>query len=243
MRNNYFSFKRFTVQQQHCAMKVCTDACLFGAWLAEKTTRFPKKALRILDIGTGTGLLSLMVAQKFKAAKIDAAEIDEPAAMQAANNFEASPWKERLKVFNESIQHFNQSTNQLYNLIICNPPFFENDLKSCDDKRNIALHGEALSLEELVSIIDARLSEDGNFAVLLPYHRTGFFEQLAAERKFYLKEKILVKQTPKHNYLRSMLLFCRQKIKVTEKEITIKNESNIYSAEFTALLKDYYLNL
>ncbi len=243
MPNNYFMFKKFTVQQEYCAMKVCTDTCLFGAWLAEKNNNLEAKDLRVLDIGTGTGLLSLMIAQKIKGSKIDAAEIDEPAAIQAAANFEASPWKEHLTVYHTSIQHFNRSTNQHYNLIICNPPFFENDLKSNDDKRNIALHDGALTLEELLSIIDARLCKDGNFAVLLPYHRTVFFELLAAERKLYLKEKVLVKQTPTHNYFRSMLLFCRQKITASEKEIAIKNVNNIYSAEFTTLLKDYYLNL
>ncbi len=255
MPNNYFQFKQFTIQQQHCAMKVCTDACLFGAWAVEslepKAQSLKLKAQKILDIGTGTGLLSLMFAQKFTDAIIDAVEMDEAAAMQATANFQASPWKERLKVYNTTIQQFNQSTiqpinqsiNQLYNFIICNPPFFDNDLKSSDQKRNLALHSEALSLEELIIAIDNSLETDGNFAVLLPYHRTKYFEQLAAAKNFHLAEKMLVKQTPKHGYFRSMLLFGREPFATVEKEIIIKNESNAYTIEFAALLKDYYLNL
>ncbi len=247
MPNNYFQFKQFTIQQQHCAMKVCTDACLFGAWAVEslelKAQSLKLKAQKILDIGTGTGLLSLMLAQKFTDVLIDAVEMDEAAAMQAAANFQASPWKERLKVYNTIIQQFNQSTNQHYNFIICNPPFFDNDLKSIDAQRNLALHSEALSLEELIIAIDNNLKADGNFAVLLPYHRTKYFEELAAAKNFHLAEKMLVKQTPKHGYFRSMLLFGREPFATVEKEIIIKNESNAYTNEFATLLKDYYLNL
>lgn len=240
MPNNYFQFKQFTVRQENCAMKVCTDACLFGAWAAENIMH---NVGNILDIGTGSGLLSLMLAQKNPAAKIDAIEIDEPAAMQAAANFETSPWKERLPVFNTSIQHFSESANQQYDFIICNPPFFENDLKSINKERNLALHSEALSLEELLLSIGLNLKDDGSFAVLLPYHRTKYFEALAASKGFYCAEKVLAKQTPKHDYFRSMLHFVRTETAMVEKEIIIKNEHNEYTPVFVDLLKDYYLNL
>jgi tRNA1Val (adenine37-N6)-methyltransferase len=241
MSNSYFQFKQFTVQQEQCAMKVCTDACLFGAWAAERI-QHPKSAIRnILDIGTGTGLLSLMLAQQTDAI-IDAVEIDEAATTQARQNFEESPWKDRLNVYNSAIQELDQRTNKRYDLIISNPPFFENDLRGDNAKRNIALHSSELSLDELLNAIDKHLKDDGSFAVLLPYHRTAYFEKLAG-LKYFLQEKILVKQTPKHNYFRSMLLFGATKAEIKEGEIIIREEDELYGETFITLLKDYYLNL
>ncbi|MEO8711563.1 MAG: methyltransferase, partial [Parafilimonas sp.] len=173
MPNDYFRFKQFIITQDKCAMKVCTDACLFGAWAAHNPQL---EASNILDIGTGTGLLSLIYAQKNMHASIDAIEIDEAAVQQARENFEASIWKERLHVYNTSIQQFATSSNKKYDVIICNPPFYENDLKSENKQRNLALHSDALTLEELISDVDLLLGDDGSFFVLLPFHRTKYFE-------------------------------------------------------------------
>ncbi len=204
MPNNYFQLKKFTVQQGDCAMKVTTDACLFGAWLAKTVDSWQLTVNRTLDIGTGTGLLSLMLAQKCNT-KIDAVEIDEAAATQAQQNFELSPWKDRLQAYNSSIQLFKQSTN--YNLIITNPPFFDNDLKSNDTKRNLALHGASLTLKELLTAIKELLINDGQLAILLPYHRTDYFIEMAKTKGFHLHIKTLVKQTPNHPYFRAMVWF------------------------------------
>ncbi|MEP6682604.1 MAG: methyltransferase, partial [Parafilimonas sp.] len=203
MPNDYFQFKQFLIKQDKCAMKVCTDACLFGAFAA---TRLPLTVNRILDIGSGTGLLSLMLAQILIDANIDAVEIDEAAAKQAKENFDASLWKERLNIYNESIQQFANSPirKSNYDVIISNPPFYESDLKSDDDKRNLALHSSDLRLEELISITYKLLNNNGSFFVLLPYHRTTYFLELS-ECKFFVREKVLVKQTSKHNYFRSIL--------------------------------------
>lgn len=242
MSNNYFRFKQFTIYQDNCAMKVCTDACLFGAWMAEKAKRLHSKVKMGLDIGTGTGLLSLMLAGQTDAI-IDAVEIDEAAAKQATENFASSPWKEKLRVHKTSIQEFGESKNQCYDLIISNPPFFENDLKSDDHKRNLALHSAELSLEELLKNIKRLLKEDGCFALLLPYHRSNYFEQLALAEEYCLHEKVLVRQTSKHNYFRSMLLFARSAAPLIQKEIVIRMDDGKYSPEFIDLLKAYYLFL
>ncbi|MES2850640.1 MAG: methyltransferase [Bacteroidota bacterium] len=236
MPNNYFKFKQFTIQQENCAMKVCTDACLFGAWVADQVKT--KAATNILDIGTGTGLLSLMLAQRVPA-MIDAVEIDEAAYLQAKENFEQSPWKERLGIFNTNILKFD--VEKKYDCIISNPPFFENDLKSTDKNKNAAKHDTALTLEQLLPTVQKLLKDDGSFAVLIPYHRVEECILLAEKFGLQLSKKVLVKQTPKHEYFRGILIFsCTKKNMLTE-EITIKNESNIYTERFSELLKDYYL--
>jgi tRNA1Val (adenine37-N6)-methyltransferase len=257
MPDSFFRFKQFTIHQDKCAMKVCTDACLFGAWIVDKVASYQLPVAGCLDIGTGTGLLSLMFAQKNPHTIIDAVEIDEAAAQQAKENFEASPWKERLNIYNTSIQlfnpftiqQFNNSTNQpinhskKYDLIISNPPFFANDLKSDDTKRNLALHSVQLSLEELLNEVIKHLNDDGSFALLLPYYRTQQFINLAMQQSFHLAEKVLVKQASAHNFFRSILYFQRNETTAVQKKIIIKNKEGKYTNEFAELLKDYYLYL
>ncbi len=221
-------------------MKVCTDACLFGS-LSPAVLSANTPA--ILDIGTGTGLLSLMCAQQYPTANIDAVEIDEQAAQQASSNFAQSPWAQRLKVHHASIQQFAQPGNKRYDYIISNPPFFDNDLKSADSKRNVALHSKALSLDELLLSIDALLKQDGILGLLLPCHRMEYFEKIAAGKSLYPFEKILVRQTPSSNYFRAISFFKREKTTLKEKEITIQDEHRQYTAAFTQLLKEYYLYL
>ena len=240
MANDYFQFKQFLVKQDKCAMKVCTDACLFGAFAAN---HLPLTAHRLLDIGTGTGLLSLMYAQKKFHVIIDAVEIDKAAAEQAKENFKISPWKERLNVYNISIQQFANSIRTKYDVIFCNPPFFENDLKSENQKRNLALHSDALSLEELISIVDSLLEKDGSFFCLIPFHRTKYFEELIVKNKLCVKEKIFIKQTLKHNYFRSMFWVDRVSKTFAQSKIIIMDEKNEYNKGFRELLGEYYWGL
>lgn len=239
MPNTYFQFKKFIVHQDKCAMKVCTDACLFGAWVAYKISTETHYIKYVLDIGTGTGLLSLMLAQGNPYSVTHAVEIDEQAAKQASENFLLSPWSSRLNVLQEDIKHIPLELK--YNLIVCNPPFFENDLKSKQSARNVALHSDALTLQELIVIADKLLDTNGKFAVLLPFIRSESFEKTATKHGFYLYEKMLVKQTEKHNFFRTMLLFGKNKTETSVSQLTIKL-SNSYSADFVTLLKDYYLH-
>ena len=219
-------------------MKVCTDACLFGAWIAQQVGDY-KAIESILDIGAGTGLLSLMVAQQSQAI-IDAVELDEAAAEQAGDNFELSPWKQRLQVIQGDVRkiHFGKK----YNLIISNPPFFEDDLKSADTKRNLALHSAALGWEELLMVINNYLVPDGKFALLLPYHRKDAFIKMVAECGLFPEKEIAVQQTAVHAYFRAMLLFTGTEGHVKKSSMIIREEDR-YTAAFTELLKDYYLKL
>jgi tRNA1Val (adenine37-N6)-methyltransferase len=238
MPNNYFQFKQFTVHQERCAMKVTTDSCLFGAWAAVICQQLCVNS--ILDIGAGTGLLSLMLAQKTNA-NIHAVEIDEQAAMQAQQNFQQSNWKKKLTVQHTSVQDFTSNTQQQFNFIITNPPFYEQDLISDNAQKNTAHHSTSLTLQTLVACIKNLLSANGYFAVLLPYTRTDYFLQLTDG--FYLMERINVKQTANHAHFRSMLLFSKQYCETVEHSISIKQNEKAYTAEFITLLKDYYLYL
>lgn len=219
-------------------MKVCTDSCLFGAWIAEKIETKIIRPKEILDIGSGTGLLSLMIAQKSNG-KIDAIEFEENSFLQSKENFTESSWKIRLHAFNADIKSWNSPSK--YDLIISNPPFFENDLKSITKSKNLAKHHDGLTLPELLQSIKNNLAADGNFAVLLPFHRVEYFKIIAAKNNFYLKEESLIKQTPGHSYFRAILFFGTKEMLFISNELIIKNEDGNYSESFNLLLKDYYL--
>jgi tRNA1Val (adenine37-N6)-methyltransferase len=179
-----------------------------------------------------------MVAQRFQDALVDAVEIDAGAFEQAGENFAASPWINRLNVFHERIQEFNKGK---YDLIISNPPFYINDLKSNDHKRNLALHSGALDLEELLNCVKRLLADEGMFAILLPYHRSEDFGKLAEKADLFAFKKLSVKQTPKHSYFRVMYLLSPNATETETSEIIIKDSNQQYTLQFTDLLKDYYL--
>ena len=236
MSNNYFSFKQFTVWQSDCALKVCTDACLFGAWVAAHVKDDAPSS--ILDIGTGTGLLSLLLAQKNPAAQIDAVEIDAAAAAQASSNALATVWN--IKVHNSAIENFSGAR---YQHIISNPPFFSNDLKSDDALRNTAMHSTTLTLQTLFTCVDDLLEPTGSFSVLIPYARATELEKLAAQFGLTIFKKALVQQTPAHDPFRAMYILSSAVTSPDAVEQIIIKENEQYTAGFTAYLKDYYLFL
>jgi tRNA1Val (adenine37-N6)-methyltransferase len=242
MPNPYFQFKQFTIFHDRTAMKVTTDACLFGAWSSEmiKSRQFDKS--NALEIGAGTGLLSLMMAQK-NDIEIDAVEIDASAAGQAGENIAGSPWKERIHLYHQDILQFE--SNQCYDCIFSNPPFYESEIQSASDQKNIAHHGTGLKLNELFTIISKFLQPNGFFLLLLPYKRISEIEQLLHRKQFYLVNKTLVRQSVAHQPFRIMLMGTNQKTSnsVKEETISIWNESQQYTPEFISLLKDYYLYL
>ena len=238
MPNSYFQFKQFTIQQDHCAMKVCTDACILGAWFAEKAPAWS----RVLDIGSGTGLLMLMLAQKHKG-EISGIELDLEAFRQLQDNIGQSPWARMLRVFPGDARSF--SFQGKFDFIITNPPFYEGDLPAASEAANLARHSKELTLSELLEIIDSNLSPEGVFGVLLPYHRSAWFEEQARSvHGFSLREKLLVRQTPRHDFFRSVLCFSRRREGfVPTTELTIQDNKGAYTEDFTELMQDYYLYL
>jgi len=244
MANNYFRFKQFTIQQDKAAMKVTTDGCLFGAWVAKQISEQNITAVQLLDIGTGTGLLSLMIAQKNPDCSIDAVEIDNNAYKQANENIIASPWKENIGVFHADIISFEPGKK--YDTIFCNPPFYENELKAEDEKRNIAHHDGGLSFNELFAIIKQRLTPEGHFYLLLPYKRNEEIRNLFLKHQLELSQLIFVKQSVNHGYFRIMLcgrLPSEKKGETAIEEMAIKDNNDNYTPAFVSLLKDYYLYL
>jgi tRNA1Val (adenine37-N6)-methyltransferase len=223
-------------------MKVTTDACLFGAWIAEiiNNGQFAKE--NALEIGAGTGLLSLMVVQK-NHITIDAVEIDAAAAEQAAENLAASEWKEKIRIHHSDILQFDPKKK--YDCIISNPPFYEKEIESADNKKNLAHHGHGLKLDELFATISNFLNKDGTFFLLLPYKRNNEMELLLKKYQLSLIRKVQVRQSVHHQPFRLMLMGTNKKtnLPVEENTLSIWNESRQYTPEFTNLLREYYLYL
>ena len=225
-------------------MKVTTDGCLFGGWVAEEIKNEKLKINKSLDIGTGTGLLSLILAQKNPAVTIHAIEIDKDAGKQARENIDASPWKDRIDILEGNVKDY--SFPEKFDLIISNPPFYENELKSESQKKNIAHHSENLTLEELLSIIKKNLNRNGHFYLLLPTKRNEEISSFFIKNKLQISKMIFVRQSINHDYFRILLSGKHKQDELSEielDEISICDEKQEYTKEFTELLKDYYLYL
>jgi len=240
MPNQYFQFKQFTVHQDKSAMKVCTDACIQGAFTAAYLRAGNRAIERVLDIGTGTGLLSLMLAQQLPAT-ITGIELDTAAAEQAMENFGASPWADRLQVTQSDIRDLPATA--LYDFIISNPPFYEGSLKSNNAQRNSAMHATNLSYQELLQAIAAHLQKDGQFSILLPYTAFQAFRQLAVAAGFYPQQILEVKQSVRHDHFRAVGIFGREATTPVISSLSIYDERNVYTTAFADLLRPYYLYL
>lgn len=224
-------------------MKVTTDSCLFGAWTAEKIKQIHEESMHVLDIGTGTGLLSLMLAQNINS-HIDAIEIDREAFEQAMENVEASIFSRTINIIHGDARIFVSPVK--YDFIISNPPFYENELKSGNIKKNKAHHHEGLLMEDLFSIIKEHLQPAGTFYLLLPYKRNNELRKIMAKYALVVTHCTLVRQSIVHPYFRIMVSGKHKEEEnqiSSSDELAIKNEINEYSPEFISLLKEYYLHL
>ena len=223
-------------------MKVTTDACLFGAWVATKIKKEKTGSKNLLDIGAGTGLLSLMIAQEDNQLSVDTIEIDAGAYEQAKENISVSGWQSRINIFNSDARDF--SFTKKYDGIISNPPFYESELTSADAKKNAAHHSSELSFEDLLKLVKNNLAPSGSFYILMPYKREKEIKQLFETYKLYISEEVLVRQSVKHDFFRIMIagnMECENQS--GKSELSIRDEQQVYTDEFILLLKNYYLYL
>lgn len=215
-------------------MKVGTDGVLLGAWTDTTVTQ------QILDIGTGTGLIALMLAQR-SPAQIDAVEIDEDACTQARENVERSPWSERIQVYHCSVQDYATTCQKRYDLLVSNPPFFENAYKASKKARSMARHSDRLSQFDILQIAEKLLREDGRLALIYPTEEARIFQEKAEAFGFFCNRKLYVKPRLKSQTKRVIMEFSKSQFPYRESAIAIEAARHIYTPEFIALIKDFYL--
>ena len=236
-----FQFKQFSIQQEKSAMKVGTDGVLLGAWAPVSNNPY-----NILDIGAGTGLLSLMLAQRSYAEQIDAIEIEENAYEECVDNFENSPWADRLYCYHAGLDEFVEELEEIeeqYDVIVSNPPFYSEDYKTLDEARDLARFADALPFDELVEAAYLLLSENGIFSVIIPYSAEENFIALAQKSLLFPLKITRVKGTPTSEIKRSLLAFTRVEQTPIMDELVIETARHEYTPEYIELTKEFYLKM
>lgn len=230
-----FEFKQFSIQQERSAMKIGTDGVLLGAWVS-----LDKKTESILDLGAGTGILSLQLAQRCDSEIIDAVEIDENAYEECVENFEASNWGDRLFCYHASVQQFASEVEDQYDLIISNPPFYSDDFKSDNNARNTARFTDTLPFIDLILAVTQLLSVKGKFALILPRKEEEIFIKIASENGLFPNRICRVKGNSTSDVKRSLLEFSFKKTETSFEELTIETSRHVYTEEYINLVKDFY---
>jgi len=233
-----FKFKQFKINQDRCAMKIGTDAVLLGAWASIKHHPFS-----ILDIGAGTGVLALMLAQRSSAEVIDALEIDDNAYEQCVDNFEHSVWADRLFCYHASLEEFVDEIDDQYDLIISNPPFYSEDFKTDNQQRDTARFQDAMPFEHLLADVSKLLSEAGEFSVIIPYQEEANFIGLAATFKLFPNRLTHVQGNPNSEIKRSLIRFTRTETMSEKTHLIIETGRHQYTDDYVTLTKDFYLNM
>ena len=238
MSNPFFRFKQFCVHHDRCAMKVGTDGVLLGAWANAGRGKM------ILDVGTGTGLIALMMAQRYPGAAIRAIDIDRDAVAQARENVDDSPFADRMTVEQDDFRHYASACAEKFDLIVSNPPWFNRALLPPDAQRKTARHSVSLTLAELLLSTANCLSPEGVLALILPYDQQKELETQAREYGFFLKRETVVYSLPESNPKRLLTEWTRsQSENPTQSKLTIEFARNCYSAEFIDLVREFYLYL
>ncbi|WP_027394901.1 tRNA1(Val) (adenine(37)-N6)-methyltransferase [Aquimarina latercula] len=233
-----FRFKQFTVHQDRCAMKIGTDAVLLGSWVP-----LSDNVSSVLDVGTGTGVIALIMAQRSYAEIIDAVEIDAAAYEQSVENFEASDWGDRLFCYHASFQEFFQEIDDKYDLLISNPPFYTDTYKTEDATRAIARFEDALPFEHLFIGASHLLSEKGKFAVVLPFKEENNAINIAKSAGLFPEKITRVQGNPSSEIKRSLLLFGFDQVEIEKDELIIETGRHQYTPEYIELTKDFYLKM
>lgn len=238
MSEQPFRFKQFSIQQDQCAMKIGTDGVLLGAWAAIEHAPFS-----ILDIGAGTGVISLMLAQRCNAETIEAIEIDDKAYEQCVENFEASDWSDRLFCYHASVQEFAHEIDDTYDLIVSNPPFYSEDYKTENKSRDIARFQDSMPFEHLIKCVSKLLSENGRFCTIIPFKEENRLKNMAKKQNLYANKIVRVKGTPTSSIKRSLMEFSFHEKRIEISELAIEMERHAYTKDYINLTKDFYLNL
>jgi tRNA1Val (adenine37-N6)-methyltransferase len=231
-----FHFKQFTIHQDKTAMKVGTDSILLGAWL-----RINLSCENVLDVGTGTGLLALMIAQKNARVKITGLEIDEEASVQAKQNIELSKWKDRIKIVNIDANNWTSPTR--YDLFISNPPYFSDSIRDKNSSRINARHQLEFKIQNLLDLWIKLGSNCSELACILPVNQALLLIDLVLKNSYYLKLQTLVRSNKKGKVIRQLLLFSKEKAPTQVSELCIYSEDRSYSNTYIELTKDFYLGL
>lgn len=238
MASSPFKFKQFTIQQDRCAMKIGTDSVLLGAWTSLNNNPFS-----VLDIGAGTGVLSLMIAQRSNAQNIEALEIDTDAFEQCAENFENSSWADRLFCYHASLLEFVEEVEDEFDLIICNPPFYSEDYKTNNQARDLARFNDAMPFEHLIYAVANLLSENGVFSVVIPHKEEVRFIELASKVGLFFNRILHVKGTPDSQIKRSLIEFSFQKKETKISTLVLENSRHNYTEDYINLTKGFYLKM
>ena len=233
-----FQFKEFTIHQDRCAMKIGTDGVLLGAW-----SPIGHQPFSILDIGAGTGVISLMLAQRSRAEVIDAIEIDDAAYEQCTENFENSIWNDRLFCYHASLEEFAEEIDEQYDLIVSNPPFYSEDYKSEDTQRDLARFNEAMPFDHLIYSTSKLLSAQGVFAVIIPFKEQDHFIEMAKHHRLFPKQIVTIKGQPKAETKRSLIAFSFEETTTEVTSLVIETARHQYTKEDTDLTKDFYLKM
>lgn len=235
MANNHFSFKQFTINQESCSFKVGTDGVLLGAYADISSAK------KILDIGTGTGLITLMLAQRCRA-MITAIEPEHGSFVQACQNIERSIWNDRVKAENKSLQNFFPGDDK-FDLIVTNPPYFSDSLKNPDPVKASTRHNYQLGNDELLTGVRRLISDEGKFQIILPFAEANVFIAEAQSYGFYCNDVLKIKPLPTSEIRRMILKFTNKRQQVREKFLTIESgKRHSFTDDYISLTKDFYLD-